>query len=921
MLGITKITDRKVADLLVTAKESYFAIARNVTLATIRREHGNPADAVATKAIITAQGTGDADLFPTLTVLPPMPSIQRPSPPTHQLQSPDADFDIPKNASEFATLRRFPTRSRVPPTAIPLWAAILKFHLQLFLTTNGKTKEDHFVRLLILPHVYLPSRVATTRVMRHLATATPFSMRTDNTPSRHDSHRTARQHDIISHRTTEAVTRLISDHKLRSANRLLHSMTDAEELTFTEKCNIFTNKVLSTPVVTQHTFPVQTLPMFSTSEVIQAASRLNRQSAQAVDGYTKDLIISAFDHDAEICAMWGEMLHWILTATMSENLRDIILLARGVAIPKPDAPGRPICISSALIKMIGLICMARDNTPPSHMQYAIGQKDGHVRIVHKIRQHTERNADAAIIRVDLSNAYGMMPRHVIHSALMFSDPALKQYYRFVYGTPSRIAIYGSSPDEHFLHPMTEGVKQGDSTSSLFFCMALDKALVAVNTALREMHIQAKVVAYMDDITVLTHAANANVATAILFEQLRRIGMKVNDDKSKILTGAVSVFNIPACDHSIPFIVLGANVANSEAASRGHEATMIQKQQKYFDILNSLPLHPHVKYTLLKICGNPRILYACTTHPPESTQQLTNFFDRHIKRAVEQIVDPSGETTLSFDQIYSQQTLAFTNYSTHRHTIYSAFRQMAINDDIETPRLALQHETTSFSAARIASQVDAQWLFFESRNAITPSQFSTALAIRLGVLPLHLNLNGYKCNCGYLYQDCDSTTSHILKCDMATPITHTTRHNMVRDAIAACARSFGVTVTCEPRFFTYNNGKQQRPDITIHSQPYTTTTDVTLVDEERDLKACEQEKSNTHKEACAKLSSIFIPFAMYTRGTLGAEAEKFIRTIAKTTIPSMQPAFVRELRHSVAVAAAKGRANAITAAVDRSRVTH
>ena len=156
--------------------------------------------------------------------------------------------------------------------------------------------------------------------------------------------------------------------------------------------------------------------------------------------------------------------------------------------------------------------------------------------------------------------------------------------------------------------------------------------------------------------------------------------------------------------------------------------------------------------------------------------------------------------------------------------------------------------------------------------------------------------------------------------MATPITHSVRHNLVRDAIVACARSFGLSATPEPRYFTYDNGKM-RPDITVHTQPFSTTTDLTLVDETVSLEEAEKHKTAIHKDACAKQSSIFIPFAMHTRGTTGPQAEKFMRTIAKALMPSLQQQFIRELRHSVAIAAAKGRSNAIIAAADRAHMTY
>ena len=60
--------------------------------------------------------------------------------------------------------------------------------------------------------------------------------------------------------------------------------------------------------------------------------------------------------------------------------------------------------------MLGLIAAERDGTKPSELQYAIGSKDGARRIIHKVRNFIKHkllhNPDGAVLRFDISNAYG-----------------------------------------------------------------------------------------------------------------------------------------------------------------------------------------------------------------------------------------------------------------------------------------------------------------------------------------------------------------------------------------------------------------------------------------------------------------------------------------------------------------------------------
>lgn len=718
------------------------------------------------------------------------------------------------------------------------------------------------------------------------------------------------RHHTSNHRLTEAITRLVADRKLRKANRLLQTVSVTTELTFAQKVDGIKKKIKAEPEF-KTSIARESVPMISPNEVNEALARANRQASQNIDGFSKDLLTQAISHDSEIASLLGQYLHWILTEMHTQLFNNIVLLARGIAIPKSDGGIRPICTSSLFVKLLGSIALARDGSQPSHMQYAIGPSVGHQRIVHKVRNEVE--GGKAVIRLDVKNAFGNLPRKVIEHQITSDDPTLKQFFRYVYGRKSMIAIFGEENKVEFID-MAEGVKQGDATSAMLFCKAIDRALHIINAALAETHLNASIYAYMDDVTICADPADVNQIVNIATAALAQIGLEVNAEKSRVFSPSLqTAFAIPQADPQEPFLLLGANLAVD--ASEKFQQAQIHKQISYFDLLSQLPLHPQIEMTMLKICGTPRITYLCSTNQPQVTSVIAKAFDEQMAKRASWILDPTGNTIVSHAQLHSKAGLGFPWYAGNVNDLYESSKRMALTDDPTVPRVSLTIDDTTTTAE---AQIDAQWMFFEARQHLTPAQYTTALSIRLNTLTPRTQVANSKCNCGHVYSTQDEITiEHILKCDMATAFTHTHRHNLVRDAIVDVARAYGITVTKEPQAFAYSTDKQIRPDILCHTAPMCLVTDITLIHSQADLQSAEKLKTEKHSSACAKLNCVFIPFAMHTRGTLGPRAEDFIRQMAKVVIPSSSQSFIREVRHAVSVAAAAGRANSILSAVDRA----
>jgi hypothetical protein len=441
----------------------------------------------------------------------------------------------------------------------------------------------------------------------------------------------------------------------------------------------------------------------------------------------------------------------------------------------------------------------------------------------------------------------------------------------------------------------------------------------IKQAADAMQIPCEILSYMDDITVTVATIHASRIFALVTHSLQQIGLNVNVEKSKAYCQDTALVDIPVSNPHEPFVILGANLAQHAEARRVFEQRHITRQEHYFELLRNTSLHPQIYFTLLKICGAPRIKYHCSVTHPEDTRALTCRFDELVRMHASWILDPSGTTLINSDAMHHVAGLGFPCYHSGRHELFAAAKKMSDDNLNATPMVTLT-QTHHLGEHQMAAdaQVDAQWLFFEARNSLSPADFIAAMAIRIGQIPPHLSLRHHKCNCGFIFGEDYEAIDHCLRCDMSTSVGHTTRHNMVRDAIIDIARMYGITTTKEPTIFMYENGKRQRPDIMCHTQPMGIVTDVSLISHDYELAETESKKTKTHTEACAARQSSFIPFVMHTRGTLGQCAERYIRSLAKSVIPAHASSFGREMRHAVSSAAAKGRAHALQSAAAKLR---
>lgn len=846
------------------------------------RMHGNPSDPVATKCITTALDAGESSLFPDAPVVAPKISRRTDVPPSTIIEN-LSPVTI-NSLEDFVGLRRLSTRSSVPLPVHSHWALQVKHALQKALNApDDDHRNDAVVQFMLLPTRFLPANASTSRVVRHLREGCPFNVaavtRRGGDERKHSLH----------HRISESITRLANDGKLRAANKLLAMTSETSEMPFTEKVESLKSKLNSatrTKVV-----PPTDIPMFSTSETLHAIRSLNRQAATAIDGWTRDHLEAAVRADPSIVDDLGAFMHLILTQPLSDTVLAIIRAGRMVPISKKGGGIRPVAIANVLSKLCGAIAIQRDARKTSTRQYAISKKNGAPHIIHEVRDALDEDSDLVVIKFDIRNAFNELSRDTVAKILSTHDATIRQYFRTMYGGDIPMAVYGS--DEHSVLQMINGVRQGDATSTYLFCHCVDVPL---------QKIAEKYLAWMfvDDLSLVVHRGLIDEAILFVKEQFAAIGLVLNEDKTK-------VFDRAARQRNEVFTLLGADLAGTEI----FETEQINKQMAYFDQLRAMPLHPHLKFSLLRFCGSPRVKYLAGVMPPLEIRNLLKRFSNAIAQDAALIVDPSGSVVLTHDQLHSRFGLGIPDISGRAADIFKAMREEALTG-INTPVELVTPTATSIWTAD--HNVDAQWLFFKAHK-LTPADFTNALAIRLGFLPKHLRLYPCRCDCGTLIKNDKEQIIHTFACDMFTAVTHTTRHNALRDTVARMCNAHGLTVTKEPTNYTYADGKR-RPDLTVHGN-CSITTDFSIVSPDLQtpgvqIDATEKAKSQIHSSPVQAQQHTFIPAVFEIYGLFGKKSVQFISTISGQLPPSMQFDFKRDLIHEISCSLARSRSAALIA---------
>jgi hypothetical protein len=486
---------------------------------------------------------------------------------------------------------------------------------------------------------------------------------------------------------------------------------------------------------------------------------------------------------------------------------------------------------------------------------------------------------------------------------------------------------------------------------MFFCKGMDKIIAEIKSKCATQGIVLHdILLYADDLTVVSDTAEQAARAAAIVEWVFKKYHLTIDFSNRKKTGSLVAAKDPywsdptvqemfqqlgfhATPPSAEFVALGGDLGTCIDLTGTSDFWKKQerKQKDFFDLLASVNeaqhIHPAVLFTILRLCGNPRLEYICSVSPMcGGLRAVCKTFDEGIRRILDGPTLLRGRLAGNCSMIYEKEGAGMTNYIEIASQLYDESKRQAFASGKArqaTSVVPVTHQSATNAEPSVQRFSSSAWMFYTSCSyELTPAEFVTSLCYRMLILPEKIPLH-VKCDCHTTLTDPLSFMDHSLKCDKMTNFGFKARHDtVVNDALIPVARSYGINCTVEPGFYTYSDGARKRPDITFHTNPKIAT-DVTIVYPSSDgvsiaARQAAIEKERKHGDAVRAVGHEFVPFAMEVTGVMDNSAEELIRRLGRGLPPNLRQNFYSDMNHAVQVAVARGRANAINSAIAKQR---
>ena len=177
-------------------------------------------------------------------------------------------------------------------------------------------------------------------------------------------------------------------------------------------------------------------------------------------------------------------------------------------------------------------------------QYALSTRAGCECVAHTLQALCEINPETTVVSVDGISAYDVVSRRAMLEGLHSVHGGVEAlpFVRMFYSSPSRY-LWGDQEGVVHTIDQGEGGEQGDPLMPLLFSLGQHGALEAVQRSLRD---DERMLAYLDDIYIVTSPGRVGVVVTSLQEQLyRHARIRLHGGKTQVWNGAG--IRPPACD--------------------------------------------------------------------------------------------------------------------------------------------------------------------------------------------------------------------------------------------------------------------------------------------------------------------------------------------------------------------------------------
>lgn len=547
-----------------------------------------------------------------------------------------------------------PLLESVPRHALDLWAsvcahALRNVHRSLHAQPRNPDKiDDSVLDLLALPSLALQrsdSSISTT--LEHLrqhfnAVDAPLRLPAQD--------REPRPPQIIDAdtRTVRRAARLAQDAMLSRAVRALlpSSVADASRPEVMDRIqHLHPQRHHPLPESPPQGPDNPNLVVFPDGDALKAFinKNINVTASPGPSGWSA-LMLRPILKEPEALKNLGSLLTEMAQGTLPA--RSTQLLLASTLIPMEPKPGkiRPVAVPELLYKVatafvISLVKPQLATILAPH-QFGIcvpGGATTAVRLIDCILQTP--HPQAAAITVDIKNAFNSRHRRDLLGAL-YECPDLAQLYRisnWAYSTESDLYIKDKTGKIFRTIKSSDGVRQGDALAALLFALSIRSSLSAAAAARPSV----RVVAVMDDITILGPPDDVVVAYRVLNDKLSQEGLEIVQHKSAALwmhqdpvPNILRAADLPVLIGHVD--LLGVPIGSDIPMVHQALEAQVASHDRLFTLLCHPSMPPQIAALLLRLCAVPRLQYILASLPPRLTSSAAALFDSNVLRAASTI---------------------------------------------------------------------------------------------------------------------------------------------------------------------------------------------------------------------------------------------------------------------------------------------
>ena len=341
-----------------------------------------------------------------------------------------------------------------------------------------------------------------------------------------------------------------------------------------------------------------------------------RGAAGGPTGMTYEHVLAAAKSSSEAFNATLALVNHLLTGKLPRH--HTLLDSSLVGLQKPDGGARPIAIGEVLYRLAGLCALTacedlgRSLAP---LQLAVGVSGGVEALVHAVKSALASDPDAALLSVDMANAFNTLDRSALFDAVQQRAPSLLAFVQWSYGAPTDLHIVGAPAGTAPIQSRM-GVRQGDTLAGLLYALTMQLILERTQAAAPSV----ATLAIADDVSLVGKVDQLRQAFHTLTgpHGAASIGLRVQPRKCAITAGPPQAASALAAELGIQHSPEGLTVCGTPIGSDAFvEASLSARADDVIAQiakLDSLPIGLQARYTLLRSSLSLRMAHLMRTVP-------------------------------------------------------------------------------------------------------------------------------------------------------------------------------------------------------------------------------------------------------------------------------------------------------------------